>query len=108
MGRDSLVAIDELQGEFNSQPRFSYKFNTSQRNLYPNEGELSFQSREPIYANLGDKNQFQTLYPVQIYPNFLSHLTDCMINAVDIVKTSATPAAADHEANGGNTHLLKQ
>ena len=31
--------------------------------------------------------QHQLLYPVQVYPDFLQHLVDCMINQVPIIQT---------------------
>ena len=37
-------------------------------------------------ATHGTKSQFHLLYPVQIYPDFMQHLIDCMINPIDIVK----------------------
>ena len=82
-------------------------------------------------ASSGAKSQFQLLYPVQIYPDFLKHLTDCMINPIDIVKnwngqdvffsaprplsfTTPTPGADpsnDHEVDLKNVkrrHLQQQ
>ena len=48
MNRESQDAIDAAHNHFNCEPRFSYKYNTSQRNLYPTEGDLSFQNRDAI------------------------------------------------------------
>ena len=91
MNCKSKDAIDAAHNQFNSEPRFCYKFNTSQRNLYPNEEfeeDLSenVKKREIVQAKSGAKNQFQLLYPVQVYPDFLAHLVDCMLSPMDIVK----------------------
>lgn len=50
--------------------------------------EIEAQGRDIVKAIPGSKSQFQMLYPVQVYPDFMAHLIDCMINPMDIVKDS--------------------
>ena len=84
--RKSADAIKAAHSHFNCMPRFSYKHNKSQRNLYPTEAEQELYKNVLVKGQSGEKTQFQLLYPVQIYPNFLEHLADCLTNPIDIIK----------------------
>ena len=104
----STEAIEAAHNQFNCEPRFSYKFNMSQRNLYPNEEELTLQNHRLQVAQSGGKTQFQRLYPMQVYPDFISHLIDCMINPMDIVKNSSLISGAPANKVGGSVSGLAE
>jgi len=44
----NMEAIEAAHNQFNAEPRFCYKNNTSQRNLYPNEEELVIQGHRMV------------------------------------------------------------
>ena len=84
--RLSVDAIEDCDSKICSEPRHCYKYSKAQRTLYPNQADLMFQKNEAVSASPGAKNQFQLIYPVQVYPDFGAHLLDCMMNPVDIVR----------------------
>jgi hypothetical protein len=89
--KDSECSSDSEQDEeeeaktIQSQPRYSYKYNKSQKQLYPTAADLRNQLGGPVLAMPKDIRQFQLVHPIQIYPDFMQHLVDCMISQVAII-----------------------
>jgi len=82
---DSEEEEEEEAKKPQSQPRFSYKFNKSQKQLYPTAADLKLQIGGPVLAMPKDVRQFQLVHPVQVYPDFMQHLVDCLIHQVSII-----------------------
>lgn len=55
---------DEEEESKQSQPRFSYKYNKSQKQLYPTAADLKHQAGGPVLAMPKDIRQFQLVHPV--------------------------------------------
>lgn len=57
-------------------PRYCYKFNRCQKQIYTDQEES-----QTLYQNLSG-NKYQSISPMQTYPNFAIHLADCLLNPV--------------------------